>query len=86
MRLLHSFLKEARLLARDLGALALLFIMPTALVVIVTLVQEGGLRSLHGAPIEIVWSTATAATWPCACATGCGGRRASRWSSGGTGA
>ncbi len=55
MRLLHSFLKEARLLVRDLGALALLFIMPTALVVIVTLVQEGGLRSLHGAPIEIVW-------------------------------
>jgi ABC-2 type transport system permease protein len=55
MKLLFSILKEALLLARDRGGLALLFIMPTALVLIVTLVQEDAYKAVKASSTALLY-------------------------------
>ncbi len=47
-KLLAVVWKELLLLLRDRGGVAILFVMPTAMVMITTLVQEDALRAVRG--------------------------------------
>lgn len=49
-----SVKKESLLLVRDIGALIILFIMPLALIIAVTLIQQGSFKSISNAKIPIV--------------------------------
>ncbi|HPR99988.1 MAG TPA: ABC transporter permease [Candidatus Sumerlaeota bacterium] len=53
-RLLATLHKDFLLLHRDRAALALLFLMPLALVIVISLVQDSTLRLLEGAATEIL--------------------------------
>lgn len=55
MKFLACFLKDALVLVRDKAGLLLLFLMPTALVLIVTLVQEDSFRVVRDAQTEILF-------------------------------
>ncbi|MAT90047.1 MAG: ABC transporter [Flavobacteriaceae bacterium] len=47
--------KEAQLLRRDLGGLAILFVMPIVLVVTITLIQDSSFKSISQLEIPILW-------------------------------
>ncbi|MEM9142503.1 MAG: ABC transporter permease [Bacteroidota bacterium] len=55
-KLLASTHKELLLLTRDLGGLAVLFLMPLALVIVITLIQDGTFKTIkqHKIPILVV--------------------------------
>ncbi|MCM4169033.1 Linearmycin resistance permease protein LnrN [Arenibacter antarcticus] len=54
-KLWASTYKEALLLSRDIGGLAILFIMPLILVVTITLIQDSTFRSINDTKIPILW-------------------------------
>jgi len=54
-KLWASTYKEALLLIRDIGGLAILFIMPLILVITVTLIQDSTFRSINDTKIPILW-------------------------------
>lgn len=54
-KLWASTYKEALLLTRDIGGLAILFIMPLILVITVTLIQDSTFRSINDTKIPILW-------------------------------
>jgi len=47
--------KEILLLLRDKAGLALLFIMPTLLVVVMTYIQDAAFRVLSNDKVEVIW-------------------------------
>ncbi|MCD8539429.1 MAG: ABC transporter permease [Leadbetterella sp.] len=53
-KLWASVKKESLLLLRDAGALIILFVMPLALIITVTLIQQGSFKALSNAKIEVV--------------------------------
>ena len=53
-KLLASAYKEIVLLSRDLGGIAILFIMPLVLVVTITLIQDSSFRTIQDNKIEIL--------------------------------
>jgi ABC-2 type transport system permease protein len=54
-KLWASTYKELLLLSRDLGGLAILFVMPLVLVVTITLIQDSSFRSINDNKIPILW-------------------------------
>lgn len=54
-KLWASTYKEVLLLVRDVGGLAILFIMPLILVVTVTLIQDSTFRAINDTKIPILW-------------------------------
>jgi len=58
MRLLAAIWKELLLLLRDRGGVAILFVMPTAMVLITTLVQEDALRAVRGGRTSVLVAVA----------------------------
>src|SRR5690606_5506189 len=54
-KLWASTYKEALLLIRDIGGMAILFIMPLVLVITVTLIQDNTFRSINDTKIQILW-------------------------------
>jgi ABC-2 type transport system permease protein len=54
MKLLAAVWKELLLLLRDRGGVAILFVMPTAMVLIATLVQEDALRAIRGGRTSVL--------------------------------
>lgn len=54
-KLWASTYKEALLLIRDIGGMAILFIMPLVLVITVTLIQDNTFRSINDTKIPILW-------------------------------
>ncbi|MCK0145097.1 ABC transporter permease [Arenibacter sp. F26102] len=54
-KLWASTYKELLLLSRDLGGLAILFVMPLVLVVTITLIQDSTFRSINDNKIPILW-------------------------------
>lgn len=53
-KLLASAYKEFLLLTRDLGGLAILFVMPLVLIITITIIQEGTFKSLNNTKIPIL--------------------------------
>lgn len=53
-KLWASVKKESLLLLRDAGALIILFVMPLALIITVTLIQQGSFKTLSNAKIPVV--------------------------------
>lgn len=53
-KLWASVKKESLLLQRDAGALIILFVMPLALIITVTLIQQGSFKTLSNAKIPVV--------------------------------
>ena len=58
MKLLAAVWKELLLLLRDRGGVAILFVMPTAMVLIATLVQEDALRAIRGGRTSVLVAVA----------------------------
>lgn len=54
-KLWASIYKELLLLSRDIGGLAILFVMPLVLVVTITLIQDSTFRSINDNKIPILW-------------------------------
>ena len=54
-KLLSATYKEFLLLKRDLGGLAILFIMPLVLVVTVTLIQDSSFKQINNVKIPILF-------------------------------
>lgn len=54
-KLWASIYKEVLLLSRDIGGLAILFVMPLVLVVTITLIQDSTFRSINDNKIPILW-------------------------------
>lgn len=54
-KLWASTYKELLLLSRDIGGLAILFVMPLVLVVTITLIQDSTFRSINDNKIPILW-------------------------------
>ena len=54
-KLWTSTYKELLLLSRDIGGLAILFVMPLVLVVTITLIQDSTFRSINDNKIPILW-------------------------------
>lgn len=54
MKLLYSILKEYKVLTRDRAGLAITFIMPTVLILIITLIQDTTFRSVNEASIPLL--------------------------------
>tara|TARA_R110000751_G_scaffold295678_1_gene404345 strand:+ start:11501 stop:12769 length:1269 start_codon:yes stop_codon:yes gene_type:complete len=54
-KLWASIYKELLLLSRDIGGLAILFVMPLVLVVTITLIQDSTFRSINDTKIPILW-------------------------------
>ena len=54
-KLLASAYKEFLLLVRDMGGIAILFIMPLILVVTITLIQDSTFKSIEDVRIPILW-------------------------------
>ena len=54
-KLWASTYKEFLLLSRDIGGLAILFVMPLVLVVTITLIQDSTFRSINDNKIPILW-------------------------------
>lgn len=54
-KLWASAYKELLLLSRDIGGLAILFVMPLVLVVTITLIQDSTFRSINDNKIPILW-------------------------------
>jgi len=59
MKLLATVWKELLLLLRDRGGVAILFVMPTAMVLITTLVQEDALRAVRGGRTTVLVAVTT---------------------------
>lgn len=55
MKLAATMAKEALLLWRDRWGLVILLLMPTLLVVILTLAQEGALQTIQGSTATVLW-------------------------------
>lgn len=53
-KLLASTYKEALLLSRDLGGLAILFVMPLVLVVTITLIQDSSFKTINDTKIPVL--------------------------------
>ncbi|MBC8770133.1 ABC transporter permease [Arenibacter sp. BSSL-BM3] len=54
-KLWASTYKELLLLSRDIGGLAILFVMPLVLVITITLIQDSTFRSINDHKIPILW-------------------------------
>jgi len=54
-KLAYNIRKELLILMRDLPGLAILFLMPLMLIVVITLTQENAMNSLNGANIDILF-------------------------------
>jgi ABC-2 type transport system permease protein len=54
-KFLSGIKKEFLILVRDPAGLAILFIMPMFLIVVVTLTQENALKSIRGSQIKILF-------------------------------
>lgn len=54
-KLWASTYKEVLLLSRDIGGMAILFIMPLVLVITVTLIQDNTFKSINDTKIPILW-------------------------------
>ena len=54
-KLLASTYKEFLLLTRDLGGLAILFLMPILLVITITIIQDGTFKTLNETKIPVLW-------------------------------
>lgn len=55
MKLLYSIYKEYKVLVRDKAGLAITFIMPTVLILIITLIQDTTFRSVNEASVPLVF-------------------------------
>ena len=53
-KLLMTIRKEVKLLARDLGGLAVLFIMPVFLVIVVTLIQNNTYENITNQRLKLL--------------------------------
>jgi len=54
-KLWASTYKEFLLLTRDLGGLAILFLMPLLLVITITIIQDGTFKTLNESKIPVLW-------------------------------
>jgi ABC-2 type transport system permease protein len=54
MKLLYSIYKEYKVLTRDRAGLAITFIMPTVLILIITLIQDTTFRSVNEASVPLL--------------------------------
>ena len=54
-KLVFNIYKELLILMRDLPGLAILFLMPLMLIIVITLTQENAMHSLNGANIDILF-------------------------------
>ena len=54
-RLLASVMKEWRLLTRDRAGLLMLFLMPSLLVIVVSVVQMNVLKTMGDEPVAMLW-------------------------------
>lgn len=54
MKLLYSIYKEYKVLTRDRAGLAITFIMPTVLILIITLIQDSTFRSVNEASVPLL--------------------------------
>ncbi len=54
-KILATFLNESRLFAKDLAGMALLFLMPLALTVLMALIQDAPFREYQDIRFEILW-------------------------------
>lgn len=54
MKLIYSIYKEYKVLIRDRAGLAIMFIMPTALILILTLVQDSTFRSVNESAVPLL--------------------------------
>ena len=54
MKLLYSIYKEYKVLTRDRAGLAITFIMPTVLILIITLIQDTTFRSVSEASVPLL--------------------------------
>ena len=69
-KLLAAVWKELLLLLRDRGGVAILFVMPTAMVLITTLVQEDALRAVRGGRTSVLVAVAEGDSFGAAVAKG----------------
>jgi ABC-2 type transport system permease protein len=53
-KLLASVYKEILLLSRDIGGIAILFVMPLVLVVTITLIQDSSFKTIHNTKIPVL--------------------------------
>jgi ABC-2 type transport system permease protein len=56
MRLKASIIKEFLVLLRDIPGLIVLFIMPVAMIIVISLVQDTTIQSLKGTKINILYT------------------------------
>ena len=54
MKLLYSLYKEFKVITRDKAGLAITFIMPTILILIITLIQDTTFRSVNEASVPLL--------------------------------
>src|ERR1700741_166018 len=54
MKLLYSIYKEYKVLTRDRAGLAITFIMPTVLILIITLIQDTTFKSVNEASVPLL--------------------------------
>ena len=54
-RMLASVMKEWRLLTRDRAGLLMLFLMPSLLVIVVSVVQMNVLKTMGDEPVALLW-------------------------------
>jgi len=54
-KLLASVHKEVLLLSRDIGGIAILFVMPLVLVVTITLIQDSSFKTIHNTKIPVLF-------------------------------
>jgi len=73
MKLLAAVWKELLLLLRDRGGVAILFVMPTAMVLIATLVQEDALRAVKGGSTNVLVAVEEGDSFGAAVANGLAG-------------
>src|ERR1700752_797352 len=55
MKLLYSIYKEYKVLIRDKAGLAIMFIMPTVLILIITLIQDSTFKSVNEASVPLLF-------------------------------
>lgn len=54
MKLLYSIYKEYKVLIRDRAGLAIMFVMPTALILIITIIQDGTFKSVNESAVPLL--------------------------------
>lgn len=54
MKLIYSIYKEYKILIRDKAGLAIMFLMPVALIIIITLIQDSTFRSVNEASVPVL--------------------------------